>query len=877
MRQFRKRTLALILASAIAVAGSFAAENYKNSLMRIDFRNNPNGELNVIFETKNAYTGELALRKRSADTYMIMLPDMDSSAPTPQLQNAEGLIESVKINTMPYSESAKGYTKVVIKAHPSARLVAVNKVYLQGSREDELFISQFSNPMSERQAENYDNYREPAYQSNHVQQTPQRRVVNETAWPEGSSSRTKSETRQSEPVRYVEKDVQSPQEQSTVMQEENVKEDVSSPEPVSEPASSIPEGSPYERVMVILGTLLIITLSSFFVVRAKNKLKEIAGDDINIDASDEEKKADKENKKNKKNKKNKSIKDIKKTIKSLDSQFGTTSFMPDVYAVSNHQENNQVKTEEVSEELNIIDLDGVLADKEKVATDTESNESESEEEDNSALEDFLNGFSLDEDAEIDTEDNAESKEPEEEIHTYDEEYYNSVMNNPDLKFSSDDIECINQIINDELTAEAVNNISKYLVSNPVKKEVPKSKVLEDLISMYTITRNVTFNKEDREALRKLINVEIDQDFLTNLTINPELTRKMDEEIKNHKAKEPKPQEILTLNVSGILPDISEELKHVDKNATKPSDPMELSVSGYDVAKLNVGSELPNLADILAHPEKYEDNTPKATVELDEEEMLNRIMNVQFKPFDDGTREFEILNDFSEETINSIENEFNSFENFEIARDDSEDEQVPKYVESVKNTYQDPFENLYIDLDKRSENFDKTELDVPEIEASEYVPLQDEEISEPLEVKELQPAVEDNKEEIKKPEPDTGKVKKEAKVTAVKPEESSVSRQTESARNICMLDGESYSILKDVKMTARAGCYLTKNNSGYAVLGYMDDNLATLKKYADLKNENIRVRQYESLPDGRERFIIRIGENKFITDVKADCIEYVMDL
>ena len=37
MREFKKKTIALILASVVTVAGSFAAGNYKNSLMAISF------------------------------------------------------------------------------------------------------------------------------------------------------------------------------------------------------------------------------------------------------------------------------------------------------------------------------------------------------------------------------------------------------------------------------------------------------------------------------------------------------------------------------------------------------------------------------------------------------------------------------------------------------------------------------------------------------------------------------------------------------------------------------------------------------------------------------------------------------------------------
>ena len=43
MRNFKKRTIALVLASVVTVAGSFASERFKNSLMSINFETAENG------------------------------------------------------------------------------------------------------------------------------------------------------------------------------------------------------------------------------------------------------------------------------------------------------------------------------------------------------------------------------------------------------------------------------------------------------------------------------------------------------------------------------------------------------------------------------------------------------------------------------------------------------------------------------------------------------------------------------------------------------------------------------------------------------------------------------------------------------------------
>ena len=55
MKQFKKRTIALVLASVITVVGAFGAENYKNSLMSLKFDSGSNGAVSVTLQTKRNY------------------------------------------------------------------------------------------------------------------------------------------------------------------------------------------------------------------------------------------------------------------------------------------------------------------------------------------------------------------------------------------------------------------------------------------------------------------------------------------------------------------------------------------------------------------------------------------------------------------------------------------------------------------------------------------------------------------------------------------------------------------------------------------------------------------------------------------------------
>ena len=56
MNRFKKKTIALVLASVIAVAGSFASENYKNTITGVDFGDLTANSVNVIVKTKNIYS-----------------------------------------------------------------------------------------------------------------------------------------------------------------------------------------------------------------------------------------------------------------------------------------------------------------------------------------------------------------------------------------------------------------------------------------------------------------------------------------------------------------------------------------------------------------------------------------------------------------------------------------------------------------------------------------------------------------------------------------------------------------------------------------------------------------------------------------------------
>ena len=93
----------------------------------------------------------------------------------------------------------------------------------------------------------------------------------------------------------------------------------------------------------------------------------------------------------------------------------------------------------------------------------------------------------------------------------------------------------------------------------------------------------------------------------------------------------------------------------------------------------------------------------------------------------------------------------------------------------------------------------------------------------------------------------------------------------------IVDNEIYEIISKSAINEKMGCYLVKNSNGYAVMGYIGERVFKIKTYEKLKTEKLQARVSEKLDDGTLRYIVRVGMNKFILNVKDDKMEYVMDL
>ncbi len=885
MKQFKKRTLALVLASVITVVGAFGEENYKNSLMSLKFEGSENGHVLVVLQTDREVTNNISPIRQGATTYVVTLPETISRIPQ-DIPLGPGII-NMNVETIPYTTKSNGYTKLTFDTEPN--------IYL-GVRAERYIASRETAPA----------------------------LLEDSSMEDDYSTQTAEEDTGSEPSRYSSNTIHS---QSGVDQVSpvDINESLKQFEAKSPRRSNIGSGSELlkdmktmddlaeeekpskhtEALYIILGVAFVIVTSIFLMLKAKDKLVEITGEKANYDVSDDSKK-----KKDNKSSKQK----INTTINNIDKKYTRPATMP-VSAPPPKDIHEEPEEETVQEVANVVDLDELLKEHSNVQP---NNDYFPENSVNSALEDFLSDFNFED--ESDDEENEEKKD-------IDRELYDKCINDDNLEFSKDDVDRIGTLMGSEISDDTRRHAPEFLESSEKNKKPSPLEILEKMVTTYITQQNISFTGEDIDALYKLINVELDEDFITDLRTNPSRMQEMQDEIARQKAKPHKTSELLTLNVKDMLPDLSEALKkqggrriesevkpqvvyfsegydvstlklnmelpdlskeinNEEAYKVRPSDDIQYVDTSYEVQKMSIANELPDLEDMLKHPEKYETPEPEP-VEVDEEALLRNITNVTFKPFDDGTRQFEILNDLP--TVSDMQEEFNQFgDNFEIINDD-EEEDLPEIKETDKNDFETLYDGKYVDLDKdiKQHNAQEQTLE-PEsnstvnntIQVSGGVPKEPQAKPAPVPKKVSNTGNSDSEADkllskIKTLE-NQRKAKMAAKQTSLTPNKTKPELQ-KPIPEFCLLDGERFEIVNASYFTDKMGCYLAKNGNGYCILGFAGDNVFKIKYYEKLDTEKLQSRISERLEDGTMRYIIRIGIHKFILNVKQNDMEFVMDL
>lgn len=863
MKQFRKRTIALVLASVVTVVGAFGAENYKNSLMSLEFDGNSGGAVNLTLHTKRDYSGTINPIKKDASTYVIMLPETNSQmAASPQIS---GNIESVDIKTMPYTTNSKGYTKITIKTAPNTLISAKKTIYIPSNSTSEVKQTE-ETPLAERIQEPQRNYN-PNYTAENTNYKQERT---------SNTIHSASGVDQTSPV-DIRKSIKQFEQQPPVNEQKPSAVELN-PETKNVAASSTSSEQSSETLIIVLSIFLVLVLVIYFYIKGKNKMAEVLGEQTDFNIDDEQPKQNKT-----KEKKEKKREKIRKTINHLDKMYSKPSSIPQVP--------KDVPLEVLSADTDaniedtIVDLDELF--QEKISQSTE----EENQEENSALDEFLSAYSFDIE---------EDAEPEKE---FDEDLYDKFINDENLKFAEEDIEKINLLLNTEINDDTFKNLKEFapVVSKPEKKPTHKE-ILENFVTSYTINQNLTFTSEDVNALYKIISVEIDKDFITDLRTNPQRAKEMQLEIEKRKVQTHKSSELLTLNVKDMLPDLSAVLKQQggkkieseykpqavyfekgyevntldindelpdltieinNKNAyvSRPSDEIQYADVSYDVDKINLGSDFDDLSDIFEHPEKYEKQEVKKVV-VDEEALLKNISNVTFKPFYDGNEEDEIINDFDNDTIPSmqdIQDEFSQIgENFEIIQEDLTKKTTETEIIAGKETIEEKIEsNKLTEFVESHKNLkSKIRSDENAEKLLKIIENQKEQrINKELQTAEVKPKI---------PEINTTKSTKEEQPAT-------------SDLQTCYINDEIFDIVSKVEFSKQIKCYLAKNENGYTVLSYVNGTIEKLKHYNNLKTENMQARVSEKIDDKTSRYIVRIGTHKFILNVSDSNLEFMLDL
>lgn len=872
MKDFKKRSLVLVLASVITVTGSFASENYKNCLMDMTFKASGANKISMVLSTKRLYEGTINPVKRDANTYVIMLPEVDSNAPSPDLSEADGNIESVTVKKMPYANGSKGYTRITIKTADNVSLNATSTIYIPEKKENRTEARQDERS---NEAEDYEDFESRQREMN--RQNAQR--DSNISYQQKNKYRTEAKPQERSSYRDEKTDSHNQNVNLEIPSQTDINQQPLPVEDIQTQTSD--ENNNNQKYILGLWIVLIIMTSTYFYIKAQDKLRNVLGEKLEIDVEKEDKKNN--------SKSQKDNKKISRTINKLDSAYSKTAYIPLKPPV-------QAQEEESQEELNIVDLDALFKEQ------TKAPETVSEEEENDALDDFLSGFSFDDEFQGENEEKSD-----EEIFTYDKDVYEQVLQDNELKFTEEDILCFNELLQSEISSEVMNNLSKYAVSNPIASQKPqKDSTLVNIVTDFAIKQNISFSAEDIIALKKIMSVELDSDFVTNLKTNSQKTQEMEQALLQPKPRKIKPVELITLNVKDMLPNLAEELKQqgnkpiefdakpetvyfsegyevstlkldidlpdlakeVNNSSayqSKPSEKVQVVDSSYfdSVEKITI-SGLPDLKDVMENPDKYEDSEPEVFV-ADENFLLNSIANVQFKPFDDGTRNFEIINneeDFDEPVETSYD-DFEAIYNQEFYDLDAINQETTQNKEKAETKTLDNTEPLA----------EKNPIKKLEPEQKKEVHSEDVQKKTAASARQQAGRQRETKQTIEIQRLLNNDTKPETKITSQPVKKPVQEKKTSKV----VINNNTFNVLNLVEISNGIGCYLAKSEKGYVVLAYKGDETTVLKEYDTVKSEKIQARIHETLADGTLRYLIRVGANKLVADLKDGKLNYVMDL
>lgn len=125
MKSFPINKYVFILFFVLILAGnSFAAESFRNSLLKTDIYKAPTGEFKINLYTKKPYSDNVVVNKIGDNQYVILLPEtLNALSQKPSIGNFSDEIKNIDIKTHGYLNNFKGYTKITISTNKPVLIV----------------------------------------------------------------------------------------------------------------------------------------------------------------------------------------------------------------------------------------------------------------------------------------------------------------------------------------------------------------------------------------------------------------------------------------------------------------------------------------------------------------------------------------------------------------------------------------------------------------------------------------------------------------------------------------------------------------------------------------------------------------------------------
>ena len=652
MRHFKKKTIALCLASMIATLGSFSVANYEHKLVSLDIENNIPGKVKVTAILNRNLTGELQILRVSEGEYSIILPGTVSVIDKmPDVSNYSN-ITGINIATFPYTPDKEGYTSITLKTVNSPALLATTSLAIeQANFPREKQKEKEATSVSSTQRSYWDSHKQKTNAGSRVQEElPTKQIKQNTS--------KKTLATEDDKKTLTLGDDSDGNTENLVINDEKTQEYSSS------------ETYPY-----IIGVAFLLVLIIFIYFVGKEQMSRVVGEQKNLkfDSDDKEQNSNKSK-----------IKKVTKVINELDKKYSHVQdkiFNSDYDMQMFKDDVKEDTPSAVVEENNIVDLDVLFKEHFQNKSLPNQNEADTECSNIVDLADLFKDFSeLDEVAESDKKDETSTAVEDE---RFDESLYENVITNSNITFTKQDGANLSQLLQNEVRDDTVGYINDVLKEQaPTNNVMTKEQLLENVLGEYIIKQQIDFTKEDVDIIRELLSVELDPSFISDLRTNHERTKELHEElVQRRNESHARPSVIQTLKVRDLLPDLSMELKkqgnsqikseyrpevvyfseeyEVNKltvseeltditslekysnNSFRPSDDLPILENSYEVQTLSTGGILPVLSDVLQNPEKYEvkKDTQKT---VDEEALLKSISNVVFKPFYEEKEESYVL-------------------------------------------------------------------------------------------------------------------------------------------------------------------------------------------------------------------------------------------